>query len=146
MEPVISSMLSNVKMKTTKYVNGDFMKNFIFTLLILVGVSCTTNAAQGSNVAQTLISTNTCNGFSVSNIAGSEVTQGELSRYILVQNEHATANLYCKDASTVATSGSARGFKIIAGQTIAWTLVPGQPWYCISDGATSTNAMICRGY
>ena len=104
-----------------------------------------------------IISSQTCKGattISTStavNVAGTftgAVSDTEI-RYteIYVENEDATAKLYCNEHDNVSTSTtSARTGTQVQPNfgSKSWEIAPGQRWYCISNGASSTLATICK--
>ena len=63
---------------------------------------------------------------------------------VYIENEHATANIFCNERSDVATSGSPRGKKIAAGLAVEFTLTGRMKFYCISDSSSASNAMVCK--
>jgi hypothetical protein len=127
------------------------MKKLVILGLLALGFTLKPNLAaaeQATSVISVMRSSMSCQGFSISNSAGTSVIVSTSTGYYFVGvgNEDASSNLFCNELSGVTTSGSARGFKLTPGQFVLWTLTPGMNWYCISGGGSSTNAMVCRGY
>lgn len=130
------------------------LKNLlIFAALVLSATIPTPRADAATRSAQSVVeslkSTGTCQGMSISTATAApgptDVTADIRYSAVVVDNEDATANLFCSERSDVATSGGKRGRKIAAGKSKGWLLPLETRLFCISDGAASTAAMICKG-
>lgn len=125
------------------------MKSLIYAgILAVAGLLLPGNAQAAPAVVEVMSSSATCNGVSISTDTANQTrvvaaTEGVIRAGIM--NEDTTKNLFCNELSYVATSGSSRGFKILPGQYREFSLTGRQAWYCISDGASSTNGMLCKG-
>jgi hypothetical protein len=68
-------------------------------------------------------------------------------RQVEVTNLAATANMFCAERTTVSTSsGVLVGYKIAAGASKIFPIVPFTDFYCINDsGSASQWAVVRRG-
>lgn len=128
-----------------------FLTAFVLALAFVPGLSLKAQAATEPTTAivETMSSTMTCLGVQISNSAGTMVLGSTVTahRYVTVNNTDASAALWCAERSAVSVTAAsvAAGFKITAGQSVFFALVPGMPFYCRSDGGASTWASVCRG-
>ena len=117
-------------------------------LLLAPRVICAQENA--SPVVETLSSTQTCRGISISSNPATSViiSTNTLYRYVSVQNNDASLNFWCGDNSNVSVSSNtaSTGMKVVPGATVFFAIVPGKNWWCRNDSATSFLwASVCRG-
>lgn len=75
------------------------------------------------------------------------VADSNIWRALYVENEHATASIFCSDHPAVATSGALRGKEIKAGKWFSWLIPFNAIWYCISDlSSGGSNSMIGKAW
>lgn len=130
----------------------------ILTVLALLSLRSIAAAQpfQAQTTVDIMTSTQTCSAVSVSSftptmvLTSTNVPNGAY-RYVAVQNLDSSNDLNCSDDVGVSTqSASVRlGFDVAKGSpgaTVVWTLVPGEPWYCLSKSQSgSSTAIICKG-
>lgn len=143
------------------------MKGFlIFAALLLPAMASAQVIAprQVMDVAQTFRSTMTCSGVQVSSAVagGSQATSVVSSTQTLwlsisIQNQDATANVYCSDSVSVSTplaAGTANpslgwglaGAATPTGGSGSFMLAPGELFYCVNDSGSRTSAIaVCKG-
>lgn len=124
--------------------------------LLGIALICLCTAAR----AQTVIVPTTCLKLAISTSAPTEVT-GNASTIatssavwsVMVMNLDTSASIFCSnDAAVSSTASSAHyGVPILAQPSasspfnfMGWVIGMLEPWYCVSAGASSTQAQVCR--
>lgn len=139
-------------------------KTCLLTLFVMGTSIALCNAGEPAGpFVETLQSTHTCVGISVSSWTATAVTsptplisaaQGKW-RFVSVQDLDSNNNVDCNENANVSTQTLTSALLTLHGQvvakgspgaTIKWDLAPGSTWYCMSESITSTSPVVaCMG-
>ena len=138
-----------------KHYFNYYFKNILRagSIIFLCGAAHAVSFLPGAEPSQpnteTARSSITCSGFSISNVSPTDVIVSTNFGYnhVAIQNIDTSANLWCSENPSVTTgaSTSAHGWLIQPYAAVNWVIKRFTRWYCISDGATSTNSTVCKG-
>ncbi len=122
------------------------MKKAIFVLALLAGLGVS-RAEAGAGLATTTVfkSTMSITGTTAPTASPTDLmanTPPFQYTFVAVQNLDATDNVYCSTFENVTVT---TGFKIFPGALFGTSLVAGQSFYCINDGAGPVNIVLLRG-
>ncbi len=118
----------------------------IAVLLALVAPAFAESPAEvASPVTAIIRSTSTFSPVTIASHTATNVADNSVTpkyRWVVVENEEATASIYCSERSNTGVSGSTRGSKILATKYKLFTLKYDASLYCRCDASGAT----CAGF
>ena len=122
------------------------MKKILLALIAALGISASAAAQIETATPVTFIvrSTSTFAPVTIASHTATTVVDNstQLYRYVVVENEEASANIFCSERSATGITGAGRGAKIKAQKWKSFTLKYDASLYCRCDQTGAT----CAGF